>query len=211
MLKILPFVLGPVSTNAYLIADNDTGEAAVIDPAADAPRLLEAARANGWTISQLWCTHAHFDHVGAVAGLAKSLSPAPLIGLHPADRPLWDSGGEGAAFGIRLAPASPPNLALAHGMELHLGGLSFEVRHAPGHTPGLCIIYCAAAGVCFCGDLIFLGSVGRTDLPGGDWHTLLTSIHEQVFSLPDETRLLSGHGGETTVGYEKRTNPYVNT
>jgi hydroxyacylglutathione hydrolase len=105
---------------------------------------------------------------------------------------------------------------------LKLGSIEFEVRHTPGHTPGLCVFYVADIGaersdpigersrsVCFCGDLIFRDSVGRTDLPGGDWQTLLDSIHTQIFTLPDETRLLSGHGPETTVGEEKRSNPYL--
>jgi glyoxylase-like metal-dependent hydrolase (beta-lactamase superfamily II) len=94
-------------------------------------------------------------------------------------------------------------------MELHLGGTTFQVLHTPGHTPGHCVFYCAQAGVCFCGDLIFQDSVGRTDLPGGDWDTLVTSIRSQIFSLPDATRLLPGHGPETTVGQEKRGNPFV--
>ena len=94
-------------------------------------------------------------------------------------------------------------------MSLQLGDLQFEVRHAPGHTPGLCIFYCAQEAVCFCGDLIFQNSVGRTDLPGGDWETLVSSIRTQVFTLPSETRLLSGHGPETTVGQEKSGNPFV--
>ncbi len=94
-------------------------------------------------------------------------------------------------------------------MSLQLGGLQFEVRHAPGHTPGLCIFYCAQEAVCFCGDLIFQNSVGRTDLPGGDWDTLVDSIRQQVYTLPDETRLLPGHGGETNVEKEKRANPFV--
>ena len=110
----------------------------------------------------------------------------------------------------RLTASAPePTIDLQHGQILKLGSIEFEVRHTPGHTPGMCILYVASEGVCFCGDLIFRDSVGRTDLPGGDWETLLKSIHEQVFTLPDETRLLSGHGPETTVGEEKQANPYL--
>jgi hydroxyacylglutathione hydrolase len=94
-------------------------------------------------------------------------------------------------------------------MSLQLGGLRFEVRHAPGHTPGLCVFYCAQAAVCFSGDLIFQNSVGRTDLPGGDWEQLLESIRTQIFTLPEETRLLSGHGPETSVGEEMCENPFL--
>ena len=209
MLEIIPFVLGPVATNAYMIADADTGEAAVIDPAWDGQLIAAEARQRNWQIKQIWITHAHFDHIGGVGDLASELEMAPIIALHPNDRPLWEAQGGAALFGFSL-PASPsPTLNLAQSMKLNLGSITFEVRHTPGHTPGHCIFYCANARVCFCGDLIFHDSVGRTDLPGGDWETLVTSIRTQVFSLPDETRLLSGHGPETTVGQEKNGNPFV--
>jgi glyoxylase-like metal-dependent hydrolase (beta-lactamase superfamily II) len=209
MLKIVPLILGPVSTNAYLIADSDTGETAVIDPAWDGQLIATEASQRDWLIRQLWISHAHFDHIGGAGDLARALDTTPIIALHPDDRRLWDSQGGAALFGYTL-PASPaPTLDLTHKMELRLGGTTFQVLHTPGHTPGHCVFYCAEAGVCFCGDLIFQDSVGRTDLPGGDWETLITSIRSQIFSLPDETRLLSGHGPETTVGKEKRGNPFV--
>ncbi|HXQ36587.1 MAG TPA: MBL fold metallo-hydrolase, partial [Anaerolineales bacterium] len=106
-------------------------------------------------------------------------------------------------------PGPEPTIDFTHGQSLRLGTVEFEVRFTPGHTPGHCILYVASSGICFCGDLIFAGSVGRTDLPGGDWNTLEKSIKEQIFTLPDDTRLLSGHGPETTVGKEKRSNPFV--
>ena len=209
MLAIVPLILGPVATNAYLIADPDTGAAAVIDPAWEGHLIAAEARQHGWRIGQIWITHAHFDHVGGVADLVRELETAPVIRLHPDDRLLWDAQGEAAILGFSL-PASPaPMLDLAHGMDLHLGRTIFKVLHTPGHTPGHCVFYCAQAGVCFCGDLIFRNSVGRTDLPGGDWETLVASIRSQVYSLPDETRLLPGHGPETTVGKEKNRNPFV--
>ena len=209
MLIIVPIILGPVATNTYLIADSDTCEAAVIDPAWEGHLIAAEAIQRNWRISQIWITHAHFDHIGGIGDLACELGSAPVIALHPDDRLLWDAQGDALLFGFSL-PASPvPTLNLVHGMILQLGSLQFEVRHAPGHTPGLCVFYCSKAGVCFCGDLIFKHSVGRTDLPGGDWETLVTNIRSQIFTLPDETRLLSGHGPETTVGQEKRTNPFV--
>jgi hydroxyacylglutathione hydrolase len=225
MLEIVPLVLGLVSTNVYLIADSESGEAAVIDPAWDGKLILDEAKKRGWRITQIWCTHAHFDHIGGVGELARGLTPAPVIALHPADRPLWDAQGGAAFFGISLPPSPAPNLDLVHGLQLQLGVLHFEVRHAPGHTPGLCIFYCAdicaerspepaeglrrSAGVCFCGDLIFAGGVGRTDLAGGDWDQLVRSIKTQVYTLSDGTRLLPGHGEETSVGEERLSNQWV--
>jgi hydroxyacylglutathione hydrolase len=209
MLEILPLILGPVATNAYLIADPDTCEAAVIDPAWDGRWIAAEARQRNWQIGQIWITHSHFDHIGGVGDLARELEPAPLVALHPDDRPLWNDQGSAGLFGFSL-PASPaPTLNLVDDQELRLGSRIFKVLHTPGHTPGHCVFYCADAGVCLCGDLIFRNSVGRTDLPGGDWETLVNSIRSQIFSLPDETRLLSGHGPETTVGEEKRGNPFV--
>jgi glyoxylase-like metal-dependent hydrolase (beta-lactamase superfamily II) len=209
MLEILPFTLGPVSTNAYLVADPETKEAAVIDPAWDGHIILKAAQERGWRIGHLWFTHAHFDHIGGAAAIADALNPLPLVALHADDHVLWRAGGGGAAFGFDIDPGPEPTIDFQQGMKLQLGSNEFEVRHTPGHTKGLCVLYVASANVCFCGDLIFNGSVGRTDLPGGDWDTLVESIHTQIFTLPDETRLLSGHGEETTVGEEKQHNPFV--
>ncbi len=211
MLEIATFTLGPAMTNAYLVADSETKEAAVIDPAWDGHVILTEAIKRGWRIAHLWYTHAHFDHIGGAAAIADALNPLPLVALHPADHALWRSEGGAPFFGFKIDPGPEPTIDLQHGQILKLGSIEFEVRHTPGHTPGMCILYVASEGVCFCGDLIFRDSVGRTDLPGGDWETLLKSIHEQVFTLPDETRLLSGHGPETTVGEEKQSNPYVGT
>lgn len=209
MLEILTFTLGPVSTNAYLVADPETKEAAVIDPAWDGQIILKAAQDRGWRIGHLWFTHAHFDHIGGAAAIADALNPLPLVALHPDDHVLWRAGGGGSVFGFDIDPGPEPTIDFQQGMKLQLGSNEFEVRHTPGHTKGLCVLYVASAKVCFCGDLIFNGSVGRTDLPGGDWGTLVESIRNQIFTLPDETRLLSGHGTETTVGAERKHNPFV--
>lgn len=209
MLQILPLILGPLGTNTYLIADSDTREAAVIDPAWDGHLIAAEASQRHWQINQIWITHAHFDHIEGIGDLACELGQAPVIALHPSDRSLWDSGESPAHFEFPLAARPAPTLDLAERTDLLLGRTIFEVRHTPGHTPGHCIYYCADAGVCFCGDLIFKHSVGRTDLPGGDWEALVSSIRSKVFTLPDETRLLSGHGPETTVLQEKRLNPFV--
>ncbi len=224
MLEIVTLTLGPAQTNAYLIADSETRDAAVIDPAWDGKLILSEAQRRGWRVAHLWYTHAHFDHIGGAAEIADALNPLPLVALHPNDHVLWRAGGGGALFGFKIDPGPEPTIDFVHGQILRLGNVQFEVRFTPGHTPGHCVLYCAdvraersepegerrrSEGVCFCGDLIFAGSVGRTDLPGGDFETLEKSIREQIYSLPDETRLLSGHGPETTVGEEKAYNPFV--
>ena len=216
-LEIVPFTLGPVLTNAYLVANPETGEAAVIDPAWDGHLILAEAKKRGWRIGQMWYTHAHFDHIGGAGEIAAGLDPQPAVALHPRDRDLWQLQGGAPLFGFRIDPGPAPTIDLVHGQTLRLGNLSFEVRHTPGHTPGHCVFYCAEANTStslsactlFSGDLIFQNGVGRTDLPGGDWETLVESIREQVFTLPEETRILSGHGEETRVGEERRGNPFV--
>jgi glyoxylase-like metal-dependent hydrolase (beta-lactamase superfamily II) len=209
MLEIVSFTLGPAQTNAYLVADSDTKEAAVIDPAWDGDVILAEAQKRGWRIAHLWYTHAHFDHIGGAGAIADALNPLPLVALHPNDHVLWRAGGGGALFGFDIDPGPEPTIDFTQGQILRLGSVEFEVRFTPGHTIGHCILYVPASHVCFCGDLIFAGSVGRTDLPGGDWNQLEESIRAQVFTMPDETRLLSGHGPSTTVGEEKRNNPFV--
>lgn len=209
MLEIVNFALGPAMTNVYLVADTKTREAAVIDPAWDGEKILAEANKRDWQIAHIWYTHAHFDHIAGAGAIVKVLNPPPKIALHPADKNLWQSKGGAALFGFDIDAGPEPDINLKQGQILDLGTIKFEVRHAPGHTAGLCIFYVPSDEVCFCGDLIFRDSVGRTDLPGGNWDLLLKSVHEQVFTLPGETRLLSGHGPETTVGEEKQSNPFV--
>ena len=211
MLEVLPLILGPVSTNSYLVADPDTREAAVIDPAWDGGIILAEAQKRGWNIGQLWYTHAHFDHLGGAAEIARGLNPPPEIGMCPFDHEIWENQGGAPLFGMHIDPGPEPTIKLSHGQILQVGNIEFEVRHTPGHTPGHVVFYCQEIATLFCGDLIFKDSVGRTDLPGGDWEALTNSILEQVFTLPDETQLLSGHGEKSTVGEEKRGNPYVGT
>ncbi len=208
-LEILSLTLGPVQTNAYLVADSETGEAAVIDPAWDGHIILAEAQKRNWRIGRMWYTHAHFDHIGGAAEIAAGLNPQPVVALHSLDRDLWQLQGGAPLFGFHIDPGPAPTIDLFHGQVLHLGSVTFEVRHTPGHTPGHCVFYCAEASVLFSGDLIFQNGVGRTDLPGGDWESLVRSIRAQVLTLPDETRLFCGHGPDTTVGVERAYNPFI--
>ncbi len=209
MLEIETLILGPVQTNCYLVGDPQTKEAVVIDPAWDGEKILAKARLRGWRITNIWLTHAHFDHFGGSAAVADGSSPMPPVGLHPEDYPLWRDSGGATLFGITMDPGPEPTIDLVDGMQLHLGSHLVEVRHVPGHTRGHVLFYVPDQKVAFCGDVIFHRSIGRTDLPGGDYHVLLASIQTQILSLPDETRLLSGHGVETTVGVERLYNPFL--
>lgn len=209
MLKIETFVLGPVETNAYLVADPVTRQAAVIDPAWDGQVLVAEARKRGWQIEAVWVTHAHFDHMAGSAAILRQVQPAPMLALHPDDLPLWRFQGGAPYFGMRIETGPEPSLPLTPGQILQLGGYTFEVRHAPGHTPGHVVFYCPQEKVVFCGDVIFESGIGRTDLPGGSFAILMHSIQSQILNLPDDTRLLSGHGPETTVGKERLENPFL--
>lgn len=209
MIQIKVMQLGPVMTNAYLVGDEATKEAAVIDPAWDGHLILDEAETRGWTIKHIWVTHAHFDHIGGAGAVVDGLEPPPDVALHPSDRMLWRAKGGAPLFGVRFESSTKPTMALSHGQILKLGENQVEVRHAPGHTNGHVMFYFQEAGVLFSGDVIFQGSVGRTDLPGGSWDTLLNSIQTQVMSLPDDVRILSGHGPETKVGVERGSNPFL--
>lgn len=207
-LQVASFILGPVATNAYLVADPVSLQAAVIDPGWDGERLVAELRMRAWQPRAIWLTHAHFDHFGGSAPIAAAFNIP--VGLHPEDRPLWGFQGGAALFGFgQFDPGPEPTIDLIHGMTLQLGSHQLEVRHTPGHSPGHVIFVARDSQMVFCGDLIFQMGVGRTDLPGGDWETLLRSIRSEIFSLPDETILYSGHGAATSVGEERRGNPFV--
>lgn len=209
-LEILSFTLGPAMTNAYLLADVDAGAVVCVDPAWDGDTLLAACRERDWRCNAIWLTHAHFDHIGGMAAFGDGFNPIPQVALHPDDYWLWRIKGGASLFGIDMPDPGPePTIDLQHDQTLHIGSYAFEVRHCPGHTPGHVIFYCAAEKLALVGDVIFRNSIGRTDLPRGDHATLIRSIRENVLTLPDDTRLLNGHGPETTVGIEREYNPFL--
>jgi hydroxyacylglutathione hydrolase len=208
-MEIRTFVLGPLENNTYLLGDVASGEAAVVDPSFGSQKIVAAAARAGWKIGQIWLTHAHFDHLAGVNELVKALAGPVKIGLHPADLALYHERGGAEIFGFSIPLGPEPELIFSPGQILGLGTAALEVRHVPGHTPGHVVFYSAAEKALLCGDVIFRGAIGRTDLPGGNFDTLMAGIRTQVLTLPDETRLLSGHGPESTVKIEKETNPFL--
>jgi hydroxyacylglutathione hydrolase len=198
---------GRFEQNCYLLGDPGGPEAVIVDPGEDPERFLEEARRRGWTISGIWLTHAHIDHIMGVEAIQRATG-AP-IHLHPADRGMYDNlVVQGRLFGIDLTPAPPPDADLRHGPRLRLGVAELEVRHVPGHSPGhVCFV---GDGFVVGGDVLFQGSIGRTDLMGGDLPVLLAGIRTQLFTLPDATVVYPGHGPSTTIGRERATNPFLN-
>ncbi|HEX2980641.1 MAG TPA: MBL fold metallo-hydrolase [Anaerolineaceae bacterium] len=208
-LEIETFVLGPIDNNTYLLADTDTRQAVLIDPSFESDIVLERARSVGWEIRQIWLTHAHFDHIAGAQPAALAFQPPLPIGLHPGDLELWNTGGNADLFGIQMEMILQPAIRFENGQQLQLGNERIEVRHTPGHSPGHVVFVAPSACTAFCGDLVFKGSVGRTDLPGGSHATLLESIRKHILTLEPQTRLLSGHGPATTVADEIRDNPFL--
>lgn len=211
-LEIVSLTLGPLPNNVYLLGDSATGDAVVIDPSFESQAVLDRAEEEGWSLRGIWLTHAHFDHIAGAGELASAYNPALPVGLHPADASWYAQEGGASQFGLSIPPLPEISYAYEDGMLLALReghDPVAEVRHAPGHSPGHVMFYVESLGVLLCGDVIFRRGIGRTDLPGGDTDTLLSSIRTQVFSLPDETRLLPGHGPESTVAYEREHNPFL--
>lgn len=208
-LEIVRFMLGALQNNTYLAADPDEKQAVLIDPSTGAGSVWKEAAERGWQIHAIWLTHAHFDHISGIREVPEGETRCPPVLLHPEDIPLYTGGGGARSFGINFQPAEVKLTPYPPSSILEIGKYRAEIRPTPGHTAGHVLIYLPDADVAFTGDLIFYESIGRTDLPGGDWRSLLQSIETQVFTLPNETRLLPGHGEETTVGHEKRYNPFL--
>jgi hydroxyacylglutathione hydrolase len=205
-LEVVALPNGQFAENCYLVADRKTGEAVIIDPGEESAMFLAELNTRGWALKGIWLTHAHVDHIMGV-GAVHGATGAP-IHLHPLDRPIYDALPQyGAWVGVRLDPAPPPQVELRPGTAIRVGRLGFEVRFTPGHSPGS--VSFVGHGRVFGGDVLFNGSIGRTDLPGGDLPTLMSTLHSQFLSLPDSTVVHSGHGPDTTIGVERLTNPFL--
>lgn len=209
-IEIKYVTLGLAQTNAYLVADTETNNAILIDPVDQAELLLKLATDAGWTIKLILATHAHFDHVLASAAL-KELTGAPFY-IHSEAVPMLKNLPQtGLRFVGRLYPeaAEPDRLLTTETETITLGAIKLETLYTPGHAPGHLAFYMRDQDIVFSGDALFAGSVGRTDLPGSSWAVLERSIFDKLLTLPDQTRVLSGHGGMTTIGRERQTNPFL--
>lgn len=207
-MNIRTFSAGDFAENTHLVTLDETGGALAIDPGAGAKEMMEVVQSEGLELSAVLLTHAHLDHVEGIPAVLQE-QDVP-IHLHPGDRSLYDALPEQArSFGVEISSLRPPDHELEHGQTLEFEGCAFQVRHAPGHAPGHVVFWEEDQEVAFVGDVVFRGSIGRTDLPGGDFQQLMSSIREQVLTLPDRTRLLTGHGPETTVEEERTGNPFL--
>lgn len=206
-MEIVTVPLGPLKANGYLLIEG--GDVVVVDPGGEGEDLAAALKERGWTLKAVWLTHAHFDHVGGVAGLLRAAGSVP-VHMHPADEQLLRHAAQSAArwnIGIEAPPTD--FVALGHGETLVSGAVSARVLHTPGHAPGHVAFYLEDAATVLSGDALFKGSIGRTDLPYGDHEQLLESIRRELLSLPAETRVLPGHGEPTTVAAESASNPFL--
>jgi glyoxylase-like metal-dependent hydrolase (beta-lactamase superfamily II) len=205
-LRVESFSLGPLENNTYLVWDPESKEAVLVDPTMDSERLAARIRELGLSLKAILNTHGHFDHLAGNAFFASEFGCPVLI--HENERPiLREMPFYASLFGFTVTPSPEPGGLLKHGDLIPVGGASLRVLHTPGHSPGGACF--AADGFVLSGDTLFAQSVGRTDLPGGSYETLLESIRRELFQLPDKTEVLPGHGPPTLIGFEKRHNPFV--
>lgn len=197
----------PFQQNCTLVWDDATKEGVVVDPGGDADRIQEVIRQTGMTVRRILLTHGHLDHAGAAAELAEALG-VPVEGPHRADAPLLDALPEqGAKYGMECRPVVPDRW-LEEGETVEIAGQAFDVLHCPGHTPGHVVFVNRALGFALVGDVLFQGSVGRTDFPYGDHDALIAAIRGKLFPLGDGIQFVCGHGPGSTFGAERQSNPY---
>ena len=203
--------VGMLQCNCTILGDETTHQAIVVDPGADIPQILLLLVKHSLTVSQIVITHAHFDHIVGAQEL-KRITGAPIL-YNQADLPLVALMDQQPTWiGLPAAPGSdvqPPDADLPNGTTLRAGTLSAEVLHTPGHTPGSLCLYLPDQALLLAGDTLFAGAVGRTDFPGGSMKSLLGSIEGTLMSLPDDTKVIPGHGPETSIGQERDTNPFL--
>lgn len=206
-LTVLSRVVGPIQTSIYVLGCKQTGEAVVIDAGGESDALLAEIDERNWELVAIWQTHAHVDHVAGLNEL-KDRRDAPIL-LHPNEQPVYDEVvRQGAMFGFDIEPLPPVENYVEDGELVNVGELEAKVMLLPGHSPGSVAFYLEDQALFFGGDVIFAGSIGRVDLPGCDPEAMKESL-ERVKSLPDETIILPGHGPSTSVGQEKRANPFL--
>ncbi len=204
---LLRLIVGPLQVNCFIVADEKTREAVVIDPGDDAGDILKLINENELKVKYIVNTHGHFDHIGANKAV-KEATGAELL-IHEADAPLMASAaGHASVFGMKSVSSPPPDRFVKDGDVITAGEIALKVVHMPGHSQGgICLL---TQGVAFTGDSLFAGSIGRTDFPGGDLKTLLRSIKKNLLTLPDDTKVFSGHGPASTIGDERNENPFLN-
>ncbi|MEM6626258.1 MAG: MBL fold metallo-hydrolase [Pseudomonadota bacterium] len=206
-IRIIPVT--PLQQNCSLIWETATKKAAFIDPGGDIDQLMGAIDHFGLTLEKIWLTHGHLDHAGAAA-LVKERTGAPIEGPHVDDQWLLDDiEAQGARYGIKDGKNCVPDRYLTDGDTLQLGEFTFGVVHCPGHTPGHVVIYHQEGRLAFVGDVLFKGSIGRTDFPRGDHQQLISSITSKLWPLGPDMQFVPGHGPTSTFGAERRSNPYV--
>ena len=202
------FPVGPLQCNCTLLGDEEAGEAIVIDPGDDIVRIHGRLTTLGLKLKQILVTHAHIDHVGGAIRL-KRLTGAPIL-LNENDLPLLEMMDEQAGWiGVPTPEVAPPDASLAEGLTVGLDRFPAQVLHTPGHTQGSVCLHFAPLNMLFAGDTLFAGSVGRTDLPGGNGRQLIDSIETRLMHLPDQTKVIPGHGPATTIGLERERNPFL--
>jgi hydroxyacylglutathione hydrolase len=209
--SVLTIPTGPLECNCTVLMCHKTGEAAVIDPGGESEWIASTLDSNGSRLSFILLTHAHFDHCLGISDLMRLTGERAIIALHPDDGFWYRSVSLMAPrFGIHASnPTHDVSLELFDGQSIAVGEIVLRVIHTPGHSPGSVSFYFEANDLLIAGDTIFQGSIGRTDLPGGDPELLLSSIRNRIYTLPDKTRIISGHGPVTTVGAEKVSNFFV--
>ena len=204
---LLRLIVGPLQVNCFIVADEKTREAVVIDPGDDAADILKLINENELKVKYLVNTHGHFDHIGANKAVKEATGAEILI--HEADAPLMASAAmQSSAFGMHSVSSPPADRFVKDGEVITAGEIALKVVHMPGHSQGgICLL---GQGVAFTGDSLFAGSIGRTDFPGGDLKALLRSIRKNLLTLPDDTKVFSGHGPASTIGDERNENPFLN-